>query len=244
MHRSALATSPAPWSVVVHFSGFPTAQLVRTGGVADLLQRSLQPEAAGAALISPLRSLFQHSVKQALYLLHGSTRIFAELSAVEREQLWQHGCLANGAAHGNALKKLLPLPSSAYRSGKEDPSGRLDRGARVPIRIVFGAGGTSRPVQHWPWPAVQSEETGSSPNDHCAYCLSEGKGETSKNCVPDTLENVVHAFLLQAKSGTPAVRQPVQVLVQGVQVPLHAPIARLWRLFHSADLFLYLLLRE
>jgi len=114
---SSSAPRPLPLPVTVHFSGFPHGQLLRTcataapvpavraaaaaaaaeaaAGAGDPgaspcppLPPALPVAPAASASHSALQSLFLHSLKQALYLLHGSTRAFNALTAELRDQLW------------------------------------------------------------------------------------------------------------------------------------------------------------
>lgn len=73
-----------PWRIIVHFSGHPATEVVK-------LQMGQDAEKA-----------FTHSMKQAIYLLSGNTRLFTSLS------IQQHIDIIQSVKTGELLPSIFP----------------------------------------------------------------------------------------------------------------------------------------
>ena len=101
----------SPWQVTVHFQGFPADKLLR------------------CSTFENSKELYFHSLKQSLYLLHGSTRIFNSLSQETQMQIWDATCTGARGLYEQAVQVLRPSKESTRH---------------IPIRVLFKHQSTSQ----------------------------------------------------------------------------------------------------
>jgi len=109
MRRGSSTKLDLPWALTVHFSSFPADALIRCGSLADS------------------ERFFLHSLKQALFLLGGSTRGFNAVSVEDQKQLWDSVCQGsrhsfNDVAEGFKPKsmgdcRMLPIRIFVFQKG-------------------------------------------------------------------------------------------------------------------------------
>ena len=92
-----------PWKVTLHFQGYPTNRLLKCSSLLEM------------------ENHYSHSLKQALFLIHGSTRAFNELSVIQQQRIW------SGASRGHRdqfeeVAMPLRLPEAQMR--------------HIPVRLV------------------------------------------------------------------------------------------------------------
>lgn len=200
-------TGSSPWKIVVHFQAFPSSLLLKCSG--------------------PIESehFYFHSLKQALFLIHGTTRLFNEMAVEQQRKLWnsvQSGDMAGFESVSGSLRPPALLEgSNANFLPTRTVLSAISEVKAIPVRLIqIKSPVMQRPVAVW-----------------------KG-GESGEGLSLRTLGEV----LLEDFSGAypppdAGDKGPVQCIVQGVEVPLDAPMYDLWRMMSHCDLFLYITLR-
>ena len=240
---------PLPLQLTVHFSSFPAVHLLRCGHV-------------------PLmRSLYCHSLKQALFLLQGSTRGFNELSPEQQEQLWMGACEGNRDVYEAVAKLLRPCTDdSALVDTGTVTTSCTTRNPRLPFRVVVSSSSSASDSATYtlqaPFSLESSSGIGTDMDKHqpratdatttlrtaLLYALSKDHHHGQRHRLlirhlTEPLAGTVGVATTKDNGMKTGGEMQVQVLVQGISLPLHAPLARVWRLFHSADMYLYVSVR-
>jgi autophagy-related protein 5 len=122
----------APWKITVHFDQFPVDALIRC-------------QNSGEA-----SKLYSHSLKQALFLLHGSTRAYNELSKEHRQALWDatttaayenFEVIANDLFADPINTRIIPVRilSTVWTSTLQRPFAALDSstGQLTTVQTIF-----------------------------------------------------------------------------------------------------------
>lgn len=107
-----------PWTITVHLQAFPEQKILKSGS----------PKTSEA--------YFFHNLKQALHLLHGSTRLFNELTIEKQSMLWEGARSGMLQQYQELSRTLLPMKAEV----KLIPIRILRRGERPmiqrPVTIV------------------------------------------------------------------------------------------------------------
>lgn len=195
----------APWDVTVHFQHFPSSEVLPCDRLADS------------------EKLYFHSLKQALHLLHGSTRLYNEFTIASQERLWRAVCSADGGEYAAAASPLLPVDARAI--------------GRLPVRLVYSdtLDQRSRCLQR-PVACVSC--------NGCALrtlsdVLTEDFAPFMEGTAPRLSEQQQQQRQVAAAS-VPKTEWCRFVMIQGIEVPLDAPAIDVWQLMHHCDLFLYI----
>jgi len=195
-----------PWEIKIHFRRFPYDQLLQCDG-------------------DRIREQYFHSLKQALHLLHGSTRAFSALTMERRTDMWEGACAGDYSKFKPGFRELIPTVISAVRL--------------LPVRLIrhhFPA--IQKPITVFIPTIISSSATS-------ATSLNTTTGVDSRET---TLEDVLRIFFptLEANTNTPENVVDIDVInhifIQGVKVPSTAGIFEVWSILCSADLFLYLVI--
>ena len=168
-------------------------------------------------------------MKQALFQLHGSTRLFNELSVEQQRDLWKSVQRGDRVSFDVVTKSLRPL---ALISQNETSAGTaLNEIKTIPVRICQRDKPiTQRPVAIW-----QRLDRTEDPSVHTDTTETEHKQMRTLNAVLTQDFKEVY--------DCPDQNKHVQCIIQGIEVPLDAPIFDLWRLMSHCDLYLYITLR-
>jgi autophagy-related protein 5 len=93
-----------PWIVTVHFQSFPYERILKCGSSEES------------------EKYYFHSLKQALYLLHGSTRPFNDLTSEKQSQLWESTYQGSMGMFEQVARDLRPS---------------IENFKFIPLRILF-----------------------------------------------------------------------------------------------------------
>jgi len=192
---------------------------------------------------------YMHSLKQALFLLHGSTRAYNSMSVEDQKQLWESVWQGGSRqSFAEVAAKLKPVQAESRA---------------LPIRIFVITTTPSRGSQKGEdggesvdkTKSNSSSSSSSNSNTNTNPLPPRGMHKLSKS-FPQALQRPVSAasssslslsqVLHEAKLCTNLdlhtllMKDAVRVVVAGVQIPLNAPIYELWSMFAHADLFLYM----
>lgn len=191
------ANTEIPWELTVHFQHFPSQMLLK------------------CATPSEIEHLYFHSLKQAVYLLHGSTRLFNELSVDAQRQLWQSVRISDHCAFLSVSEYLV--------NGGAESSAALRELKSLPIRVVR----QDKPVVQRPVVPLLTSD---------APTTSEARQKLLRD---------VLVLDLGAQLGISAETvDSFECVVHGIAVPMESPIFDLWKLMHHCDLFLYIIVRS
>ena len=180
--------------------------------------------------------MYMHTLKQALYVLQGNTRSFNAMVLEQQQLLWEG---ANSGSRG------------IFESVADDLRG-LEAVKCIPIRILYRRKRAAGSHQEH----VLTRESGlvdrvvkinESPNQDnyqsSLICIQKPVYVyTSDEKVQETLlSHVLQQFIPGILTDGP-LRLPacVSVLIQGIDVPIYAPLWPLWKLCSHADFFLYI----
>lgn len=201
--------------MVVHFQAFPSF----------LLLRCTNPEES--------EHFYFHSLKQALFLLHGTTRLFNELSVEQQRSLWRSVQFGDHVQYGDVAGRLRP---SSLLSTENDAHCHTEAQAAlaqvkiVPVRLLRpGKPALQRPVRLRRSSAADAVATDGSGSE-------VPEAQLSLLLQQRTLGEVLSEDFAEALD-----INPVKCIIQGITVPLEAPIYDLWCLMSHCDLFLYII---
>ena len=107
-----------PWEITIHFLSFPSATLLRSEGD------------------KALEFHFFHSLKQGMYLEHGSSATAMSMQADEQQRLWLAMCADDAASFAATDKRL-----------------RRTRPSAVPVRLVVDGAPVAQPFLRMESPA-------------------------------------------------------------------------------------------
>lgn len=163
-----------------------------------------------------------HSLKQALFLLHGTTRSFNDLSVEQQRNLWKSIHLSDRSNY--ELIACSFRPTALLDGSRSNPVRAVDSTVSelkyIPVRLICtDKPAVQRPVVIW----RGSEDVSGSGR------VERRLGEVLREDFADAAHNDSSHTLC--------------CIVQGVEVPFDAPIYDLWRLMSHCDLFLYITLR-
>jgi hypothetical protein len=203
-----------PWALTVHFQSYPEGQLVRPHG-ARALERH-----------------FFHSLKQGLFLEHGSSAVAMQMERSEQEKLWRSMCDQDAPAFMSVSSRLrMPSPDA------------------VPVRLLLqssGRGCSSDDASIWTQPhcktsRVDLEDTG-------AKLLAAGTiGDLLRECVDgDSDFGAAVDFSNQSQGSSSSISSAASsssncvAIAHGIALDAAAPLVDVWRALAHPDHFLYL----
>lgn len=210
---------PLPWRVRVHFTSYPTSQILSfdsAAGVAATVERQ-----------------YKNSLKQALFLEHGSARVANGLSRAGHRRLWDAVSATNSALY-NDVNADLQADGMGGDGGSSSADGGGDGGGagsgprNVPVRVILDGG---LPMQracppHW---GGGAGEGGMRPT---------ALGDLLVDWLPDLFERRTEAGESVAGPIHPAIAWTIQGL-DGV--PLDFPVGGIWLAACHPDHFLYVI---
>lgn len=236
--------------ILVHFQAFPVQTLLKC----------VSPEDS--------EHFYFHSLKQALYVLHGKTRAFNDLAVEQQQALWQAVRCSERSlfesigmrfrpalpVENQQLKNLKALPVRLLRRSKpiaQRPVPLWKASSATPLNSMIGkvdasAGGGGGGEEGAPINAA----TGLSADQSCAADgePSSDAINSSSGAAGDSEESMksLEDVLVQDFGAVLGVRdsegcRSLNVMIQGIVVPWEAPIYDVWRLMAHCDLFLYII---
>ena len=241
MHRRSTTIPIVPWKIVVHFTGFPGEKVIKC------------PNEISSA------RLFAHSLKQALFLLYGSTRPYNTLPLDSQESLWLAAKWGQLSRFDHLVEMLMP---------------NIESIRTIPVRIVFStqsvtlqrpffshlADGTvtsfsivRKTVNDYiksMMPAVISGETQdltshvsiTTPENtaplECQSRIARMAAEPETIIAASVDYSVSNAASISSES-----EKSVTLTIHGIVIPDKAKLFDVWSVFCHADLFLYVVVQ-
>jgi len=207
-------TPGRPWKIIVHFQAFPV----------HFLLKCTNPEES--------EHFYFHSLKQALFQLHGSTRLFNELSVEQQRDLWRSVQRGDSTSFDLTAKSLRPRALLSFNeTDHASATAPLNELKTIPVRLCL----PDKPIAQRPvaiWRKLDHAEDPSTNSDNT---------DTEKRQMR-TLREVLYQDFKEVHDSFDQSKR-VQCIIQGVEMPLDAPIYDLWRLMSHCDLYLYFTLR-
>mmetsp|Transcript_55770 Transcript_55770/g.167125 ORF Transcript_55770/g.167125 Transcript_55770/m.167125 type:complete len:376 (+) Transcript_55770:142-1269(+) len=201
------SSNALPWRIRVHFTSYPTHQILSFAD-GDVLQT--------------IEQAFNNSLKQALFLQHGSSKVAMGLSKASHQQLWD----AVVGSNYNLYEEINGegLQASPLVDGKDTGL------SNIPVRVLVDG----KPAIQRPCP--------------CFAPSTNGKEQDSLRTIGDVLlEWMPHLFSRQQNSNddshvVAADLDTTMWTVQGIDgVPLSTPAIDIWRSLCHPDHFLYIM---
>lgn len=213
-------TSRYPWALTVHFQSYPEGQLVRPHG-ARALERH-----------------FFHSLKQGLFLEHGSSAVAMQMERSEQEKLWRSVCDQDSRTFISVARRLRkPIPDA------------------VPVRLLLqsiGSGRNSNGAAVWTQPhckpaRVDLGEAGTTEIDLLAagtvgdllhQCVDQSSDFSA--AVDASCSSHDRSICNEVRSSSSSSNSSFVAVAHGVALGAAAPLIDVWRALAHPDHFLYL----
>ena len=241
----------SPWGIVIHFTGFPTEKVMKCPN---------EPSSA---------RLFAHSLKQALFLLYGSTRAYNTLPIDSQESLWLAAKLGQLSGFDPLVEILMPniesirvipvrilfasLPTTLQRPFNSTlPDGNVTTFLAVHTTIEDYLKSIAAST-----PSISSTQgaSGSISAAPSAHISNGSSANASLVSTATTTDDINYAQSGGGSGGNYGSRGDIvstnsvslsesstcrfTVCVQGISVPINAKLFDVWSVFCHADLFLY-----
>lgn len=193
-----------PWKIRVHFTSYPSSQILpldAVDGVGTTLERT-----------------FNNSIKQALFVQHGSSKVAMSMSKQSHHCIWDSVVTSNYQLYQQVNSDLQV--TSEQNSGSSGNGG----GQILPVRLLVDSK-----------PAIQRK---------CqAYMESCNDGTDHK--VPCTLGSLLadwipQFFKIEADGAFKPESSKIVYSIQGIQPPLSVCVKDLWQCLCHPDHFLYI----
>ena len=205
-----------PWRIVVRFRDFPSDSVIR------------------CSTRETAEKMYMHTLKQALYVLQGNTRSFNAMVLEQQQLLWEG---ANSGSRG------------IFESVADDLRG-LEAVKCIPIRILYKRrrAAASHREDTLVEETVKVNDSPNLDNYHPSFlCIQKpmyvylNDGKVQETQLSDALEQFIPGLLSDGLSRLP---RCISVMIQGIEVPLTAPLWQLWKLCAHADFFLYIIVSD
>ena len=242
-----------PWKLRVHFTSYPTNQILpfNSSGTS-----SSSSGGGGGDVMPTIRKYYMNSLKQALFLQHGSTQVAMNISKADHRKLWDAVASSNFHLYGEINVELqADVRQNAGNDGSSSADGTGDDGLRnIPVRVLVD----SKPaVQRLCPPFREEDEVANSDGDSAKSRVAVTLGDALLLFCPNLFEKECRQVSKEEteKSDSDADKGdkqqncpangiiPTESLVWVVQgiagIPLTFPIGQIWRTLCSPDHFLY-----
>ena len=250
---SSGAGAVLPWKLRVHFTSYPTNQILPF----DTNSNSSSSSSGGGDIMPTIQRYYMNSLKQALFLEHGSTQVAMNICKADHRKLWDAVVSSNYHLYGEINAELQADIRERNNSGggtagdAEGGSSGGDEGLRnIPVRVLVD----SKPAIQRLCPTF-CENDGNNSGDE-----SGGKSATASTLgdvlllfCPNLFERKSRKGAEGAEEGTDDTKEvegpeekviiPTENLtwiVQGIAgLPLSFSIGQIWRTLCSPDHFVY-----
>jgi Autophagy protein Apg5 len=250
-----------PWKIRLHFTSYPSTQLLELGGGAG--------GSGGDGVLTVVERSFKNSLKQALFLQHGNSKLAMNMTKQAHGQLWDSILTTNYSVyrHVNA-EYLQPVPKQQQSNNNNNNNSTGSTVQLIPIRILVD----SKPAIQKKCSAEQHGETltlggllcqwvpeyfeqvvsvttttsttsttsdriGHPDDDDAAADVANGESNEqvgTKDATSQTSPTDTTTTVVQSREGT-----SISWHVGGIVPPLSTRVMDLWRAMSHPDHFLY-----
>ena len=240
-----------PWKLRVHFTSYPTNQILPFNSSGS---SSSSSGGGGGDVMPTIRKYYMNSLKQALFLQHGSTQVGMSICKADHRKLWDAVASSNFHLYGEINVELQAgVRQNAGNDGSSSADGTGDDGLRnIPVRVLVD----SKPaVQRLCPPFREEGEVANTDGDSAKPRVAVTLGDALLLFCPNLFEKEcrqVRKEETEKSDNDKGDRQqngssngiiPTESLVWVVQgiagIPLTIPIGQIWRTLCSPDHFLY-----
>lgn len=239
-----------PWRIRIHFTSYPADQLLPLddgSGSQPKLENANNNNGnhSFAHITTIVGRMFRNSLKQALFMQYGSSKVAMAITKSSHEKVWDAVLQSNYSLYTEVNKDLqagISLPSQSAADGAirgKHGQGGIPR--LIPVRLMRnGLPAVQRPIKH-------EEES-----RKCRRTTEMiERLETCRAPPHTTLGDVLSKFLpdhfaIDPSSGwASATSDPsLYYCIQGVQPSLKCAIVDLWRALSHPDHFLHITVNE
>jgi hypothetical protein len=148
-----------PWKIRLHFTSYPHGQLLPFDQNTTLTNNSMDANGAaasnnnhhhdaGGVVLTTLQRSFKHSLKQALFLQHGNSRISLNLTKQSYERIWESILAANYSWYRQVNSNELQVMSNSNNNNSNNSNSNvsISNVHMLPIRLFVD----SQPPQQRP----------------------------------------------------------------------------------------------
>ena len=220
-----------PWHIRVHFSSYPTDQLLPLD---DCLDGTNCSNDGSYCITALLGRLFRNSLKQALFMQYGSSKVAMSINKSSHEQIWDSLLQSNYELYHDVNVRLQsglkPFISTAFKDKQKDLP------QTIPLRLmVNGMPAVQKPVKNENINGDEQKKVTETPEQFCTCQMPPPTtlGEVLAKYLPDH-------FAVDYITGTVTHDSNVYYCVQGIQPSVNCTIVDLWRTLSHPDHFLYI----
>lgn len=238
---TAAAAATLPWKIRVHFTSYPTNQILSFDTQAGVMQS--------------IERYYMNSLKQALFLQHGSSRVAMNICKADHRKLWDAVVASNCSLYAEVNSELQAEVRDETGGGESGGGGGGGEGGddwgelqSIPVRVLVDGK-----------PAVQRL----CPPFRRKFVDDSATTSSSSSLIPTTLGDVLLKFipsLFERKStadrdgdgqetesneilSSVVPTESLTWIVQGLDgIPLTFPLGQIWRSLSCPDHFLYVVL--
>jgi len=236
-----------PWRIRLHFTSYPSDHLLPFGDgcTQSKLESSKGNDAHSSRVNTILRRIFRNSLKQALFMQYGSSKVAMAMTKHTHETIWDAVLQSN---YGNyhavnvELQSGISSPSIGTRTYNNPTTADDDQGdipQLIPVRLMLnGMPAIQKPTKHEKdckfdrkRPTEILEQLGK-----CQALPYTTLGDVLANYLPDY-------FAIDPSTGwvTAVSDANLSYYIQGVQPSMKCAVVDLWRALSHPDHFLYVI---
>jgi autophagy-related protein 5 len=211
--ESTSGSSPIiPWKITLHFHSYPTQSLLELDPVSGVL--------------TTVERTFRNSLKQALVLVHGSSKVALNLTKQSHQSIWQAIQLPSSNTYNTLFRPIL-LQEMQPRDDKDI--------VIIPIRLCLDS--MTNPLLQRRWDNVFCKVANTTEDKD-----KNGKYEIEKDHTLQTLGTLLCTWAPQYFEH-PQLKNAAATrwCVAGITPPLSTPLLELWRTLAHPDNFLYII---
>jgi autophagy-related protein 5 len=228
-----------PWRIRVHFTSYPHDRLLplddgshpHTNNDVDGSHRRI------TALVG---RLFRNSLKQALFMQFGSSKVAMQITKYSHEKMWDAVLMSNFAAYHEVNVDLQwGMKSGPISSRSTDQDDQIDQLQLIPVRLMLNERpAIQNPIRH------RKDETASKRRPSELVELNSSCQALPYTTLGDFLSNFCpNHFVSDTAVGrvTSVPGSCHYYSIQGLQPSLEFPLVDLWRALSHPDHFLYII---
>lgn len=155
-----------PWKIRLHFTSYPHGQLLplessppsstitNTDDAAATSATAAATNSMSSGVMATLQRSFKHSLKQALFLQYGNSRVSLNLTKQSYERLWESIVACNYYWYRQVNSTELEVSSTTTTSTTQSSANSISEIHMIPIRLFID----SQPPQQRPCRPMKGEE--------------------------------------------------------------------------------------
>jgi hypothetical protein len=227
-----------PWRIRVHFTSYPYDRLLPLddGSPPRKVENANNDVGESHRRIAAIVGrLFRNSLKQALFMQYGSSKVAMQINKHSHEKIWEAVKMSNFAAYHDVNVELQSgISSRPMNSQSTAQDDRIDPLQLIPVRLMLNERpAIQNPVKH----RKDNKESMRRPRElletlgSCQALPYTTLGDFLSNCLPNH-------FVTDPATGWAT---SIYYCIQGVQPSMKCAMVDLWRALSHPDHFLYVI---